>query len=52
MKVNYDELTVICDGSPSEESLKNFYNLLIDYLIRDYGKDAVGRALKEFIEKQ
>ena len=49
-KVNYDELTVTCNGTPSKESLKNYYNLLIDCLINEYGKDAVREALEEIIK--
>lgn len=51
IKVDYDEFTVTCNGAPSKESLKNYYNLLIDCLIKDYGKDAVRMALEEVIEK-
>ncbi len=49
MRVNYDEMTVFCEGAPSKEALKRYYNLLIDCLINDYGKEVVLRALKEAI---
>lgn len=48
-RINYDELTVTCIGEPSKESLKNYYNLLIDCLIKEYGKDAVRMALDQII---
>ncbi|MGN2336843.1 hypothetical protein ACTFIN_01785 [Clostridium cagae] len=52
-QVDYDSMTVICNGTPSKESLKNYYNLLIDYNIQRYGKETVKQALEELItEKQ
>lgn len=50
--VDYDSLNIICNGSPSEESLKNYYNLLIDYNIQRYGKEAVKQALEELIAEE
>lgn len=51
-KVNYDNLTVVWKGEPSKESLKNYYNLLIDYQIKKYGKKLVKKALEELIAEQ
>lgn len=48
-KINYDELTVTFNGTPSKESLKNYYNLLIDHQIRLYGKKIVKKALEELL---
>lgn len=50
-KINYDNITVTCNGSPSKESLMNYYNLLIDYHIRKYGKKIVKKALEELINE-
>lgn len=50
-KVNYDKLTVTFNGEFSKESLKNYYNLLIDYQIKKYGKKAVKKALEELINE-
>lgn len=50
-QVDYDSMTVTCNGVPSKESLKNYYNLLIDYNIQRYGKDAGRRALEELINE-
>lgn len=52
MRVNYDELTVTCNGFPSEESLLNLYSLLIDIFTLKYGKDIVRIALEELINEQ
>lgn len=48
-KVNYDNLTVVWKGTPSNEALRNYYNLLIDYQIKKYGKKVVKQALEELI---
>lgn len=50
-KINYDKLRVICHGEPSEEALENYYNLLIDYQIKIYGKEIVKKALEEVISR-
>lgn len=50
-RVNYDKLKVICNGEPSKEAWKNFYNLLIDYHIQKYGKKIVRLALEESIKE-
>lgn len=50
-RVNYDKLRVICHGSPSEEALDDYYNLLIDYQIQIYGKEIVKKALEKVINE-
>lgn len=50
-KVNYENITVTCNGTPSKESLTNYYNLLINYNIKKYGKKAVKKALEELINE-
>lgn len=50
-KVNYDKLTVTFNGEFSEESLENYYNLLIDYQIKKYGKKIVKKVLEELLDK-
>ena len=49
---NYDELTVRCNGAPSEQALTNYYNTLIDFLIERFGMDAVRIALEELINEE
>lgn len=50
-KLNYDKLTVTFNGEFSKESLKNYYNLLIDYQIKKYGKKTVKKVLEELLNK-
>lgn len=50
-RINYRNITVTCNGYPSKESLTNYYNLLIDYHIKKYGKKAVKKALEELISE-
>lgn len=51
MRVNYNNITVICKEYPSKESLIKYYTLLIDYHIKKYGKDIVRKALEELIDE-
>lgn len=50
-RVDYNNLKVICNGQPSKEALKNYYNLLIDYHIKTYGKEIVRKALEQVINE-
>lgn len=50
MRVNYDEMTITYEGTPSKDALKCYYKLLIDILIKDYGKEKVEKAIKEIIK--
>lgn len=52
MKVNYDKLKVTFNGTPSKDALKNYYNLLIDYQIKVYGKKVVKKVLEELINEE
>lgn len=51
-RVDYDKLKVVFAGEFSEESLTNYYNILIDYQIRLYGKRLVKKALEEVINRK
>ena len=51
-KVDYDSMTVTCNGAPSKESLINYYNLLIDYNIQRFGKEIVIKSLEELIAEE
>lgn len=51
-QVDYDSMTVTCNGAPSKESLINYYNLLIDYNIQRFGKDIVIQSLEELIAEE
>lgn len=50
--INYDEYNVRFINAPSEESLMNYYNILIDFLIEKYGSDPVKIALEELINEE
>lgn len=51
-KVDYDSMTVTFKNEPSKEALLNYYCLLIDILVKKYGKDYVRIALEELINEQ
>lgn len=48
-RVNYDEMTVTCNGWPSHELWVKFYCQMIDFFVEAYGKDAVRIALEEVV---
>lgn len=50
-RVDYNSMTVRCNGEPSKEALMNYYNLLIDYHIEKYGKKIVKKALEELLSE-
>lgn len=51
-KVDYDSMTVTCNGTPSKESLINYNNLLIDYNVQRFGKEIVIQSLEEIIAEE
>lgn len=51
MRVDYDEFTITCENNPCKEALKNFYNLLIDNLIKDYGTEVTRDAIEKLIDE-
>jgi len=51
-RINYDELTVTCIGSPCEQALTNYYSTLIDFLVERFGSDPVRIALEELINEE
>lgn len=50
-KVDYDSMTVTFNNEPSEKALLNYYCLLIDTLVKKYGKDYVRIALEEIVNE-
>lgn len=51
-EIDYDSLTITCNGSPSKESLRKYYNLLIKYNAQRYGKEIVKQSLEEIISEE
>ncbi|WP_164468664.1 hypothetical protein [Clostridium botulinum] len=50
-RINYDEFTVTCNGSPCEQAVINYYSILIDFLVGRFSKDLVRNALEELINE-
>lgn len=50
-RINYDEITITCNGEPCKEAMMNYYSILIDFLIERFGKDLVRMALEELINE-
>lgn len=51
-EVDYDSLNIICNGSPCKESIKKYYDLLIEYNAQRFGKETTKQSLEEILSEE